>query len=57
MTSREDRERATASSSPALPHLQRHEFVIGGYTRGTETFDARVFGYYDGDRLIDAART
>jgi bifunctional non-homologous end joining protein LigD len=22
------------------------EFVIGGYTRGTKTFDALVFGYY-----------
>ena len=33
------------------------EFVIGGYTRGGTTFDALVFGYYDGDRLIYAART
>jgi bifunctional non-homologous end joining protein LigD len=33
------------------------EFVIGGYTRGTKTFDALVFGYYEGDRLIYAART
>jgi len=33
------------------------EFVIGGYTRGTKTFDAIVFGYYDGERLIYAART
>jgi bifunctional non-homologous end joining protein LigD len=33
------------------------EFVIGGYTRGTRTFDALVFGYYEGDRLIYAART
>lgn len=33
------------------------EFVIGGYTRGTKTFDALVFGYYDGNRLIYAART
>jgi bifunctional non-homologous end joining protein LigD len=32
-------------------------FVIGGYTRGTKTFDALVFGYYDGDRLIYVART
>jgi bifunctional non-homologous end joining protein LigD len=32
-------------------------FVIGGYTRGTRTFDALVFGYYDGRRLIYAART
>jgi bifunctional non-homologous end joining protein LigD len=33
------------------------EFVIGGYTVGTRTFDALVFGYYDGDRLIYTART
>jgi bifunctional non-homologous end joining protein LigD len=33
------------------------EFVIGGYTRGTKTFDALVFGYYEGDKLIYVART
>ncbi len=33
------------------------EFVIGGYTRGTRTFDALVFGYYDAGRLIYVART
>ena len=33
------------------------EFVIGGYTVGTKTFDALVFGYYEGNRLIYAART
>jgi bifunctional non-homologous end joining protein LigD len=33
------------------------EFVIGGYTVGTRTFDALVFGYYEGDQLIYAART
>ena len=33
------------------------EFVIGGYTLGTKTFDAIIFGYYDGDRLLYAART
>jgi DNA ligase D-like protein (predicted ligase) len=33
------------------------EFVIGGYTVGTKTFDALVIGYYEGDRLIYAART
>jgi DNA ligase D-like protein (predicted ligase) len=33
------------------------EFVIGGYTRGTKTFDALIFGYYDGDKLIYVART
>ena len=31
--------------------------MIGGYTLGTKTFDALVFGYYEGDRLIYAART
>lgn len=36
---------------------QGQEFVIGGYTLGGATFDALVFGYYDGDRLIYAART
>jgi bifunctional non-homologous end joining protein LigD len=33
------------------------EFVVGGYTVGTNTFDALVFGYYDGDRLMYAGRT
>ena len=33
------------------------EFVIGGYTLGTKTFDALIVGYYEGDRLIYAART
>jgi DNA ligase D-like protein (predicted ligase) len=33
------------------------EFVIGGYTIGGNPFDALVFGYYDGDRLVYAART
>ena len=33
------------------------EFVIGGYTVGGRTFDALVFGYYDGPRLLYAART
>jgi bifunctional non-homologous end joining protein LigD len=33
------------------------EFVIGGYTRGTKTFDALIFGYYDGEKLIYVART
>jgi ATP-dependent DNA ligase len=33
------------------------EFVIGGYTVGGNSFDALIFGYYDGDRLIYAART
>jgi DNA ligase D-like protein (predicted ligase) len=33
------------------------EFVIGGYTVGTKTFDALIIGYYEGDRLMYAART
>lgn len=33
------------------------EFVIGGYTFGGTTFDALIFGYYEGDRLIYVART
>jgi DNA ligase D-like protein (predicted ligase) len=33
------------------------EFVIGGYTVGGGHFDALIFGYYEGDRLIYAART
>jgi bifunctional non-homologous end joining protein LigD len=33
------------------------EFVIGGYTIGGATFDALIFGYYDGPSLIYAART
>jgi DNA ligase D-like protein (predicted ligase) len=33
------------------------EFVIGGYTRGTKTFDALIFGYYEAGKLIYVART
>jgi len=33
------------------------EFVIGGYTRGGQTFDAIVVGRWDGDRLVYVART
>ncbi len=33
------------------------EFVIGGYTVGGNPFDALIFGYYEGDRLMYAART
>ena len=36
---------------------QGQEFVIGGYTRGTKTFDAVIFGYYNGSDLIYVART
>jgi DNA ligase D-like protein (predicted ligase) len=33
------------------------EFVIGGYTVGPKNFDALIFGYYEGDKLIYVART
>jgi len=33
------------------------EFVVGGYTLGANTFDALVFGYYEGNRLMYAGRT
>jgi len=33
------------------------EFVIGGYTVGSRTFDALIVGYYEGDRLLYASRT
>ena len=33
------------------------ELVIGGFTEGGNTFDALIVGYYDGDRLVYAART
>ena len=36
---------------------QGQEFVIGGYTVGSRTFDALVFGYYEGGRLLYASRT
>ena len=36
---------------------QGQEFVIGGYTIGGDSFDALVFGYYEGGKLIYAART
>jgi ATP-dependent DNA ligase len=36
---------------------QTQEFVIGGYTLGGGHFDALVLGYWEGDRLIYAART
>jgi hypothetical protein len=28
-----------------------------GYTRGTKAFDALIFGYYEGEKLIYVART
>jgi bifunctional non-homologous end joining protein LigD len=33
------------------------EFIIGGYTIGGATFDALIFGYYEGNKLMYAART
>ena len=33
------------------------EFVIGGYTVGGQYFDALIFGYWEGGRLMYAART
>ena len=36
---------------------QGQELVIGGYTPGTSTFDALILGYYEGGRLLYAART
>jgi hypothetical protein len=36
---------------------QGQEFVIGGYTVGGTTFDALVFGYYEGEKLRYAGRT
>jgi bifunctional non-homologous end joining protein LigD len=36
---------------------QAQEFVIGGYTRSPKNFDALIFGYYKGDKLVYAART
>jgi bifunctional non-homologous end joining protein LigD len=33
------------------------EFVIGGYTHGTKTFDALVFGVYENGKLMYVART
>jgi ATP-dependent DNA ligase len=32
-------------------------FVIGGYTLGARNFDAIVFGYFDGGKLVYAGRT
>jgi hypothetical protein len=32
------------------------EVVIGGYTRGTNTFDALVFVYYEGDKSHEDLR-
>jgi bifunctional non-homologous end joining protein LigD len=36
---------------------QGQEFVIGGYTPTAKNFDALIFGYYEGDKLMYAGRT
>jgi bifunctional non-homologous end joining protein LigD len=36
---------------------QGQEFVIGGYTPTPKNFDALIFGYYEGNRLLYVART
>src|SRR4051794_22686312 len=36
---------------------QGQEFVIGGYTPSPKNFDALILGYYEGGRLLYAART
>jgi ATP-dependent DNA ligase len=36
---------------------QGQEFVIGGYTPSPKNFDALIFGYYEGGKLMYAART
>ncbi len=36
---------------------QGQEFVIGGYTPTPKNFDALIFGYYEGEKLMYVART
>src|SRR5262249_52398367 len=36
---------------------QGQKFVIAGYTPSPKNFDALVIGYYDGEKLMYAART
>jgi hypothetical protein len=36
---------------------QGQELVIAGYTPSPKNFDALVIGYYEGDKLMYAART
>jgi bifunctional non-homologous end joining protein LigD len=36
---------------------QEQEFVIGVYAVGGSTFDALIFGYYEGEKLMYAGRT
>jgi ATP-dependent DNA ligase len=42
---------------PKMRVNQGHKFVIGGYTPSLKNFDALVIGYYDGPKLLYAART
>jgi ATP-dependent DNA ligase len=42
---------------PTMRVNRTQEFVIGGYTLGGRHFDALIFGYWDDDRLMYAART
>jgi ATP-dependent DNA ligase len=37
--------------------VHSRKFVIGGFTIGARTFDALIFGYYVGGRLLYAGRT
>ena len=37
--------------------IQGQELVIAGYTPSPKNFDALVIGYYEGDKLMYAART
>ena len=36
---------------------REQSFVIGGYTPASRNFDALVFGYYEGGKLMYAGRT
>jgi bifunctional non-homologous end joining protein LigD len=53
-----------ASMSPACARApgpkcvkRVQDFVIGGYTVSGRHFEALIFGYWEGDRLMYAART
>jgi DNA ligase D-like protein (predicted ligase) len=48
-------ERSGAWRKMRVNHGQ--EFVIGGYTPSASSFDALIFGYYEGRRLLFAAKT
>jgi ATP-dependent DNA ligase len=55
---------ATVSMSPASAPAPGprsgsivRDFVIGGYTLGGRHFDGLIFGYWEGDQLMYAART